>query len=145
MRWDTSAIPVDATITGASLTVHVTNRSATNGGMFRGDWYQWDGVSATDHVIEVGNNAIADMAMLPTGAGQVITLQNASANVSKTGFTYVRTGMSGTATPTGADECAFASANNISSFALPTLTVDYTLDTGPPAAPTGLTATVIEA
>ena len=97
-RWDTSSIPDTALITSATLVGPLTNIADTDGRNLNGQYYassNWP-IDCGDHVDEVGTDAFAiDI----TGIASPLTLLTPT-NISKTGFTGFRFGISGAA-PTG--------------------------------------------
>ncbi len=134
VRWDTSAIPDDATILSATLRVSMNARSNADSRSVVGDWYVFVGTDIDYSFTDLGGAVPATTILsLPSTGLYDFPLENVS-NVSKTGLSGIRLHVTGDA-PTGANR-AFVNVDTIQNS--PTLIVDYALDTTPPAAPTGL-------
>lgn len=129
MRFDTSALPDNAAITGATLTVFVEGHAEPDGLSLVMDWYQWSPtVDAADYTHAANSNALSQALSSLTGFGtQNLTLTNADQFVSRTGYTHLRAAISqraADAAPTGENWVAFASFENATD-AEATLTLDY--------------------
>ncbi len=144
-RWDTSALPVAAAITSANLILTVVgynNDEPNRSAVF--DWHDWSALSTTNNIAvdapTTGLAASFDLASAFNGT-LTLALSGADANVNRTGFTYLRGHVSG-GQPTGINRI-IPRAFEFSASAAAKLEVVYEVDTTPPAAPTGLAATVI--
>ncbi len=137
-RWDTSAIPDGDTILSATLRVTVTARTDTNSRSVVGEWYTFDG-SDGDHSMTALGGAVSatTIASIPATGVYDFPLENVF-NVNKQGFTGIRLHVTGDE-PTGINRMVMAAGAIVDS---PTLIVEHETDTTPPAAPTGLAATV---
>jgi hypothetical protein len=127
MRWDTSALADDATVTGATLRVRVTSVYDNDGDRsFTADWYDWGSSCDTgDYSATAQTNAHAgtDLGTISTGSKD-FALTNVAANVSLTGYTYLRGHISG-GSPSYGNAVNWASYDD-TSYAEPQLIVDYT-------------------
>jgi len=146
VRFDTSSLADDAVVSGATLRVYITAKGDIDNRNFTADYYTWNAATHTDadHSITAQTGALStDITGLTLSADNDLALSNATANVSKTGYTYLRLHVDGDQ-PTGSNRISFAAYDHTTQTE-PRLIVDYTVggDTTPPAAPTGLTATVI--
>lgn len=126
LRWDTSSLPNDSSITGASLTFYPASPTTTDARSLTADWTAWSGV-AGDWTATAGTNAHAGT-LISTFTNDVqatISLINAATNISLTSYTYLRTHISGGA-PTGTNGMYMYETNN-ASLTPPQLTVSYNL------------------
>lgn len=105
LYWDTSGLPDTAMVTGATFSATATLSDPFGGGGGKwdmegrsivADWQAWTGVFA-DWSVDIGTSAIAGVpiAETPADGPYEIELQGASANVNKTGLTYLRMGITG--------------------------------------------------
>lgn len=138
MRWDTSALPDDAIITGVSLLVRITSLSNTNTRNLVCEWLVDGAIVAGDWTDPVGTTALnIAISSLTNGADNTLTLSgfNGSPGVSATGNTKLRCGISGGA-PTGLSNptnlVQWATFDNTSMFVVPQLQVTYSLPTSTP-------------
>ena len=105
-RWDTSSIPDADTVSAATLRMYLDTKQDTDNRNLQGDWHDFDvptvGLGSEDwvHDAPTANAFAEDITGLTDGANNTITLSNVAANISKTGFTGIRVGVSG-GEPTG--------------------------------------------
>jgi hypothetical protein len=127
MRWDTSALADDATVTGATLRVRVTSVFDNDGDRsFTADWYDWGSSCDTGDysaTAQTGAHSGTDLGAISTGSKD-FALTNAAANVSLTGYTYLRGHIDG-GQPSYSNAVNWASYDD-TSYAEPQLVVDYT-------------------
>jgi hypothetical protein len=99
LKFDTSIIPDAATVDAATLRGYVENKASAYSLDLRGEYYEWDGSSASDHqtLATHGTTAFSPVriASLYAGSLEDMTLENLS-NIEKTGFTYIRLHITGT-------------------------------------------------
>jgi hypothetical protein len=132
VRFDTSALPDNATVTGATLKIWVNGKADGDNRNLVGEWYdaaQWP-IDGADWTLNPGTTALAgaDVTAIGTGATSSFALQNLG-SVSKTGFTGLRMGIDG-GQPTGDNYVQFASLEGGKPAQL---VVTYT--NGPPTPP----------
>lgn len=134
IRWDTSSLTDDATVTAATLRIYVSSRSDANGRNLTADWYDAGTITTADYTTTVGTNAHAGTAMssLTESADNDLILTNVS-NVSLTGYTGVRLHVSGGA-PTGTTQLILPSLDH-ATLTEPRLIVTYTDNEPPPPTP----------
>lgn len=141
-EWDTSSLPEDAIITGAQLKIRVVGRQSVNTRNLTAEWYTGTvGLSAwTDNISQTAGGPwlIAGLSINYV----TLTLNNPSANVSKSGTTKLRLHVDGTSAPTGYNYVHIAAYEH-SSYNPAQLIVTYDLPTLP--APDAKTATNVEA
>lgn len=111
LRFDTSAIPDSATITGATLRIYVNSKADADNRSLVAEWYDaanWP-IDAGDYVLSPGTTAFGggDITAIRTGATNDFAL-GALASVSKTGFTGLRLGVDG-GQPSGDNYVQFSS------------------------------------
>lgn len=95
LKWNTSSLPSDATVTGATLQLNVRSVNNGDGRSFVADYTPDLGASETVPV-EVGTTALPATALATIGTGvKSLTLSNAAANISRTGVTTIRIGITG--------------------------------------------------
>ncbi len=145
-RWDTSTAWLTAAdqISGARFVGYLVNTQIDDARSLTMDWFAWSGVNA-DYSETAQTNAHSGTLIsgLTLNAENTLTLDNAAANVNKSGMTYLRSHVSGDV-PTGKNIASFSSFDDTTAGRIePTLLVDYVTDVTPPAVPTGLAATVI--
>ncbi len=129
VRFDTSALPDNATVTSATLKLRVNSKADADNRNLVGEWYggsNWP-IDAGDYSLNSTANALSgvDITALPTAAVNNFALQSV-VNVSKTGYTGLRLHVDGGA-PTGDNYVQFASFDNTSSLPKPQLVVAYTI------------------
>lgn len=118
LKWDTSSLPNDAVVTGAILRVVSLGTIQTDSLSVTADWFNWGSVDTTDHTNTPGTDAHSGttISSIPASGNELdFTLVNANANVSLTGFTYLRlhvTQRAADARPTGDNVFHLASYNN---------------------------------
>jgi hypothetical protein len=128
MRFDTSSIPDDATISAAVLKLYVISLNDPEAKNVDVEWYTpsaWPPVDASDYSLSVGTTA-GSFALSTFTASTVEDLTlSAPSTVSLSGYTTLRMGISG-GTPSNADNyIEFASLDNVS-LVEPRLEVTYT-------------------
>jgi hypothetical protein len=148
LRFDTSALPDNATVTVATLRLYVIAKGDADNRGLAGEWYTAFPVDAADYSAVSANSALNgyDITALPTGAYANLALQNLS-NVSKTGSTGVRLHINGAA-PSGDNSVQVSSLEGVSTQR-PQLVVTYTVSsptptptpTPPPSGGSGTCAT----
>ena len=131
MRFNTGAVlPGNATVTSAVLTIQVLDPLVSADGLsLTGEWYNWGPTVGPEDYSEVPFSSAfsVPVSALTTGS-DTIPLSAAAANVSVTGYTYLRTHMSqrpGDTPPTGVNAVLIALFDN-TTVAGPALTVCYT-------------------
>jgi glucose/arabinose dehydrogenase/PKD repeat protein len=134
LRFDTSAIPDTATITGASLVVRVAGKSTSDGRSLVAEWYaasNWP-IGDDDWTNTIASTALTGTSLSSLTVGQDATLPLTNlTQVSRTGFTALRLGLDGAAqTPSGANDLFFASFDH-PSLPEPRLVVTYTTGGAP--------------
>lgn len=101
LKWNTSSLPDNATVTAAKVRLWIFGAPNANGRDLTADWYTWTGVvgdwTATAQTNAISGTAISTFTSLP--AWFEIDLANVN-NVSLTGTTYLRFHISG-GQPTG--------------------------------------------
>src|SRR5581483_9686702 len=131
VRFDTSSLPDNAQITGATLTLYVNGKANADNRNLIGSWYDtanWP-IDAADYAADVGTTALAGSPLSGLTAGQLatITLQNLG-QINLTGPTGLRLGLDGAA-PSGDNLVQIATADNGTNPAAK-LTITYTLGGG---------------
>ncbi len=144
VRWDTSSLADDVTVTESRVRVYVVNINNADSRSLTADAYTgWPGgvPTATHYNATAQTTALAGQALstFTLNALNDIVMDNV-AGVSLTGYTSYRFHISG-GQPIGLNKLHFASFEHTTQ-AEPQLIVTYITDTTPPANPTGLTATV---
>jgi hypothetical protein len=126
-RFDTSALPNNATITAAKLRLYVTSRQSADNRKLVAEWYpatNWP-IDAADYTTTPTTTASAGLAVttLTTGAQNDLTLQNLG-SISLTGLTALRLHLDG-GQPTGENAVWVASYDD-GTLPRAQLIVDYT-------------------
>lgn len=96
LRWDTSSLPDDATITAATLRYWQNAKQNDNARQLTAEWYDAGTIGTEDYTSTVGTDAHAgtDIDLLTTNADNDLALTNIE-NISKSGFTGLRLHISG--------------------------------------------------
>lgn len=127
-RFDTSSIPDTATITAATLRVYQESITVNNDDSrsITGDWYDFGGTDTSADWADTGTAAFAAIGISTlNGVGDKdISLLNPDANVNKSGFTGIRTHITG-GQPTGNND-VYLAANEHASNPAARLLVTYT-------------------
>jgi hypothetical protein len=131
VRWDTSSLPADATVTAASFRWWQVAKASADTRSLAAEWYagsNWP-IDEADWTSTVGTDAHAGTLIndFITNADNDIVLTNLS-NVSKTGYTGLRLHVTG-ATPSGENYLAYSPFDG--TFTEPRLIVDYTVGAQP--------------
>lgn len=148
MRFNTGAVlPPGATVSSAALTVQVLGSPISVDGLsLTGEWYDWGPTVGPEDYSEVASGSAFSVPISFVAAGSnTIPLSDAAANVSLTGYTYLRTHISqrpGDAAPTGENRVIIALIGNTIA-APPALTVCYTGGVPPTSTVTPLATTPI--
>jgi glucose/arabinose dehydrogenase len=125
-RFDTSALPDNATVTSARLRVYVTAKSDADNRNLIGDWYppsHWP-IDANDYTLNAQGGAFtADITALPTGGLADIPLTTTT-GISTTGLSALRLLVDG-GQPAGDNYVQMASWDN-TTYPEPQLVVTYT-------------------
>jgi hypothetical protein len=125
VRWDTSGIPDNVTVTAASLRLYIASTTDTDSRSAVMGWYVHDGsISCDDFNSTAGTDAHGGTAIssLSTGGNNTFALTNLT-NVSLTSYTGMRINVSGS-TPTGSNSFEFAALEH-ASYDPPRLAVTY--------------------
>jgi hypothetical protein len=127
MRFDTSALPDDATITSAKLRLYVTAKTNFDSRNLVAEWYpssNWP-IDSSDYVLSAAGTALAgaDMSSITTGATNDFSLTGLS-SIATTGYTGLRLLVDG-GQPSGDNYVQIASFDN-PTFPEPQLVVTYT-------------------
>jgi hypothetical protein len=125
VRFDTSAIPADATVTSATLRVFVPGKANADGRNLVAEWYDgsnWP-IVAADWSLDSSASALTGFAVsqIRTQASNDIPLSNV-AGISKTGYTGLRLHLDG-GQPTGDN---YVQISSFESTQPPQLIVTYT-------------------
>lgn len=125
IRFDTSALPDNATITSAVLRVYVTAQNNNEGFAVNGEWYDPGNTLGTeDYASAVGSSAFQSSAPGLTMGWNDITLGGLT-NINKIGFSGIRIGFDvPTGGPNQANYVAFSSSESAND---PLLIVTYTV------------------
>ena len=126
MRFDTSALPDNATITSAKLRIYVTARTSSDDRNLIGDWYaasNWP-IDAGDYALTTPGGALsAVIGSLPSQASADLPLT--TSGISATGFSALRLLVDG-GQPSGDNYVQMASWDN-ATLPEPKLVVTYTM------------------
>jgi hypothetical protein len=127
MRFDTSAIPDGATVTGATLRLHVTGKQNADNRNLVAEWYDsvnWP-IDGADYALDSSANALAGFAIaqIPVGSQNDFALTGLG-SLSKTGFTGLRLHVDG-GQPSGDNYVQIASFDH-ATLPEPRLVVTYT-------------------
>jgi len=130
VRLDTSAIPDTATIISGTLDLFAELVDDDDTRSFNGEYYatgNWPITCASDWVLDVGSTAFnKTLASITASAYTNYTLVSPNTNISKTGFTGFRMGISGGEPTIGNNQIRITSFDNGSDE--PTMTVTYRTD-----------------
>jgi glucose/arabinose dehydrogenase/PKD repeat protein len=127
LRFDTSSIPDDATVTAATLRVQVTARQSSDGRSLAGEWYDaanWP-IDAGDYALNNSGSALAGspLAGITVGIANDFALSGLG-SIAKTGFSALRLHLDG-GQPAGDNYLLFASFDH-GTLTEPQLVVTYT-------------------
>jgi thermitase len=127
VRFDTSSLPDDATVTGATLRLFVTRTADADGRNFVGEWYgaaSWP-IDGGDYALSSTGSAFsaADITLIRAGASNDFALSGLG-SVSKTGLTGLRLHVDG-GQPTGDNVVKVASLED-GGLPKPQLLITYT-------------------
>lgn len=127
MRWDTSSIPNDATITSAVVRLRIVGTAVSDDARdFVAEYYDAGTIDMGDYTDTVTSDAHAGTAIesITVNADNDFALTNLE-NISKTGITGLRWHVSGDDPPTLLNDLIWASFDH-ATLAAPRLLVDYT-------------------
>lgn len=129
VRIDTSAIPDNATVTGATFKAQPTAVADANSRTLTADYYNWNGTNS-DYSENAQTGALSGTAVssISTGAVRSFPLDNVAANINKSGNTSLRFHISG-GQPTGENAVLFATYDH-ATLPEPQLVVEYTTSNG---------------
>ncbi|MDP9475230.1 MAG: hypothetical protein M3R38_05970 [Actinomycetota bacterium] len=132
-RWDTSSIPDTAQITGARFVGFVVTLQNGDARSLTMDWFTWDGTTADySEVAQTNAHAGTAIGSLTLDADNVFELDNAAANINKTGLSFLRSHISG-GQPTGKNVVTISAFDDTTAGrGDPRLLVDYTTTTTVP-------------
>lgn len=129
LRFDTSVLPDDATVSAATLEVYVKSHSDTNTLNLCGEYYDPGTIDSADWTAGEATTAFSTaLSGITDSAAKIITLSSAAANISLVSYTGIRLTISkraADAAPTGNNNVQIASYDD-TSFAEPILHVTYT-------------------
>lgn len=137
LRFDTSALPDDAIIISAKLLLTIVSVANADGRSTVFEWYDWSALDpANDIALEAPTTNLAasvTIASAPTATGSLFTvpLSGAGANVSRTGFTHLRSHTTG-GKPTGFNRIVVRPFEHSAETA-PKLVVEYSVPEAVPA------------
>lgn len=152
LSFDTSSIPTGATVTGATLRFYSQNTTIWTDGVALAlavvaDWQPWTGAATTDWANPPGTTAYGPSSYtnFAVNTQYDLVLAGYATGVVPGATTRLRLGISTNGgAPTGLNRLTLESFEGTTPGAVePTLIVDYIIDSTPPAAPTGLSATPI--
>jgi glucose/arabinose dehydrogenase/PKD repeat protein len=141
LRFDTSSLPDNATVTGASLLVYVEQNASTDGRALTGEWYpasNWP-IDDPDWTNSITPSALTGVPLASLSVNQAATLALTGVDqVNRTGFTGLRLALDGaTQAPTGSNDLSLASFDN-TTLPEPRLVVTYTTGGAAPPVNTSL-------
>lgn len=129
MRWDTSALPDDATITGATLKLRLVSVVTTLTRNVEGTYYDFGGepTVAADWILSAPASIFTpvDVAGLTVGAVNNFDLTDLT-GISLSGYTGIRLNISGDAAPVNNKSAARFASYEDPSLPAPQLDVTYT-------------------
>lgn len=125
VRFDTSALPDDATVTAATLKLYATTLQDTDDRNFQCEYYTGWPIGTEDYTTSPGNDAHSGTPLdsLTLNIYNSFSLSNLG-SISKTGYTGFRCSISG-GQPTGLNHALFAAYDGGSN--LPWLQITYTM------------------
>ena len=129
-RFDTSSLPDDAIITGASLKLYVLDRSSAGDAEYAADYYDFGGAPSVigDWELSSSGDAIATITRAQLVLSTIVTIPlTGFSGINRTGYTGLRLGPKNTVEPTLDDWVDFASYEN-ASFQEPRLEITYTTE-----------------
>ena len=134
LRFDTSSLPDNATVTSAKLRLHVTGKADDDNRCLVGEWYpssNWP-IDPADWTQTTGTSALvgADLTGIAVGTSNELNLSGVAA-ISVSGYTGLRLGISG-GQPSGDNYLQIAALEHTSNPE-PQLVVTYTTSGGPTA------------
>ena len=124
LRWDTSSIPDNATITKATLRFWCTVSNPSEARNLVAEYWGWDGTSRTDWSSKPSDTPVfrTPVANITSGASNSAEFADLG-GISKTGWTLIRCHISG-GTPTGYNYVVMSSSEDTNPE--PQLIVEYT-------------------
>jgi len=127
LRFDTSAIPDDATITAAELKLYVTSKGDADNRGVTAEWYSasnWP-IDAADYTATAAATAHAgvDITSITLNSDLTMALLNPATNINKTGYTGLRLHVSG-GQPAGVNYVVWSAFDHATNIA-PRLVVTY--------------------
>lgn len=124
VRWNTSSLPDNALVTGATARLRVSFISDSDSRSLTADWADLASIGADDYSETAQSTAMAGVALSAISYGQQdFSLSGAPASVSKTGSTGLRFHIGGSQ-PSGENELTFRSMEH-STGPAPALLVSY--------------------
>jgi hypothetical protein len=107
LQWDTSALPDNAMVTSAALTIWSSSVTDTDSRNLQGEWFNWGATCNASDWTPAGGTGAFSLANSTITAGAFNTIAlDAVYNVSRTGRTYLRLSQSG-GLPTGINRVVF--------------------------------------
>lgn len=97
LKWDTSGIPDNSFITSATLRVYVVGVANESSRSFSAEYYEWTGFNESDFSGVPSQSAISEtpLSNFTVGTLKDLALNDPNENISKDGFTSIRTHISG--------------------------------------------------
>jgi hypothetical protein len=113
LLWDTAALPDNADLISAAVILRVTTVDNANARSLQGEWFNWGpSCDASDWTPTAASTAFSvPNSSIPPNVDVSIALSGATANVNRTGLTYLRLHESG-GQPTGLNRVVFAAYDN---------------------------------